>query len=203
MMVKICGITNAPDAIAAAAGGAGAVGFNFYLKSPRYVTPQEAARIGEQLPRNVIKVGVFVNAAPEELDDLAETAHLDVVQLHGDEPPSAIPQNRRVWKALRVNSTFDPATLEEYRVEAFLLDAGQVGLYGGTGHTFDWRIAAGSKHRIVLAGGLGPENVAEAIRIARPWGVDACSKLESSPGIKDHRKLAQFLEAALSAANQT
>jgi phosphoribosylanthranilate isomerase len=183
MMVKICGITNREDALAAVDAGATALGFNFYPGSPRYITPEVAAEIAADLP--VVKVGVFV-------DNLMPTT-MDVLQLHGSESPADVPPGRRVWKAFRVTPDWDAAVMSKYaNVEAFLLD----GPAPGTGESFDWRRATGMR-QVILAGGLGPDNVSEAIRHARPWGVDACSKLERAPGLKDHDKMRRFVRAAL------
>ncbi|MFN9460391.1 MAG: phosphoribosylanthranilate isomerase [Acidobacteriota bacterium] len=198
MMVKVCGITNQADADAAA--GAGALGFNFYRPSPRYVDPESAAAI--VTPAGVLRVGVFVNE-PRAVE-IARQARLDVIQLHGDE--QAAPAGFPVWKAFRVTSDFSMDRLT-FPAEAFLLDApGE--LYGGSGHTCDWTRAKGAadwsrakgaERKILLAGGLGPDNVQQAIATARPWGVDACSRLELRPGIKDHTKVARFIELALTA----
>ena len=196
MIVKICGITNREDALAAAAGGASALGFNFYHKSPRYIPPERAAEIIAELPVSVWKVGVFVNDPPHTVARVAREAGLDIVQLHGDEEPSEYPAGLRVWKAVRVDAGFSLAAWSRCPAEALLLDGPAGALFGGAGHAFDWTAAAGAARRIVLAGGLGPDNVREAIAQARPWGVDACSRLESAPGRKDHMKMAQFLEAA-------
>jgi phosphoribosylanthranilate isomerase len=193
MMVKICGITNADDALAAAAAGATALGFNFYPPSPRFIQPEAAARIIEGLPREVWKVGVFVDMLPHEIARVQRIAALDVAQLHGDEPPDQLPSGIRVWKAFRI----DAAGLEAYRAEAFLLDAPS-DVYGGTGRTFDWTKAVGTGRKIILAGGLDEDNVGAAIRQVRPWGVDACSRLESAPGRKDHARMARFVQAASS-----
>lgn len=194
MMVKICGITNRTDALAAIECGASALGFNFWRKSPRYLAPERAAEILAGLPDTVWKVGVFVNEPPERVSTLAAELRLDAVQLHGDQ---AFPAGLRVWKAMAVDSAFRPELLDGYAVEAFLLDAPSGALHGGTGRSFDWRRVAGLRHKIILAGGLDADNVREAIRTARPWGVDACSRLESAPGRKDHRKMAAFVKAAL------
>ncbi len=194
MMVKICGITNREDALAAIEGGASALGFNFWPKSPRYVSPERAAELLAVLPGVVWRVGVFVNEPPETVAQMAEELGLDVVQLHGE---AAAPAGLRVWRALPVDAAFRAELLDLYPAEAFLLDAPAGAQIGGTGRSFDWRRAAGLKHRIILAGGLDADNVREAIRTARPWGVDACSRLESAPGKKDHRKMAAFLKAAL------
>jgi phosphoribosylanthranilate isomerase len=201
MMVKICGITNSEDALAAAGGGAGAIGFNFYPASPRYIAPEQAARISAMLPAEVCRVGVFVNAPPDEIARVQRLAGLDVAQLHGDEPPEALPSGIRVWKALRVDDSFGPSKMEPYDVEAFLLDAPSAA-YGGSGRRFDWAKARHTGRKIILAGGLDETNVREAIRLVRPWGVDACSRLEAAPGRKDHARLARFLQAALSEASE-
>lgn len=192
MMVKVCGITNREDAMAAVEAGAGAIGFNFYPKSPRYIAPADAAAIA--VPRGVLRVGVFVNE-PRVREIVAE-AGLDIAQLHGNE--TAAPEGVRVWKAFRVNNEFRLEDIEAFPAEAFLLDT-PTELYGGSGHTFDWSRARGASRRILLAGGLDADNVETAIRVARPWGVDACSRLESSAGRKDHSRMARFIAAALAA----
>jgi phosphoribosylanthranilate isomerase len=198
MIVKICGITNREDAQAAVDGGVTALGFIFYAKSLRYIAPQDAAKIIERLPAGIWKVGVFVNVKPAELARIRKAAGLDIVQLQGDETPADLPAEGRVWKALHVDGPLNTARMDAYRAEAFLLDTPSEGDYGGTGRTFDWTKATGTGRRIVLAGGLDAENVRAAIEQVRPWGVDACSRLESSPGRKDHVKVARFLKAALS-----
>jgi phosphoribosylanthranilate isomerase len=196
MMVKICGITNRDDALAAVEGGASAIGFNFYPNSPRYVAPAEARAILEELPSGVLKVGVFVNEAANRAASVAHDLGLDVVQIHGEsaEPPAGL----RVWRGIRVTPGFDVAVLESFPAEAFLLDTPSDSLYGGTGQTFDWSLARGARRPVILAGGLDETNVRRAIAEALPWGVDACSRLESAPGRKDRLKMARFLKAALS-----
>ena len=194
MTIKICGITNLEDALAAIDSGASALGFNFYPKSPRYIDPARAAEIIARLPESVDTAGVFVNGAAAEI---ALQAGLDIVQLHGDEPPSAVPAKLRSWKAFRVSPEFSMDQLASYSCEAFLLDAPTAG-YGGSGEIFDWRRARSSEYRIILAGGLDASNVQQAIEQANPWGVDACSRLEIEPGRKDHRKVEQFIKAARS-----
>jgi phosphoribosylanthranilate isomerase len=191
MMVKICGITNLEDAVAAVEGGASALGFNFWPNSPRHVTPQAARKIIERLPGAVRKVGVFVDEEPGAVAAIAAEAGLDVVQLHGRERASDFPGGLRVWKAVRIGADFDRAALAQYPAEAVLLD----GPANGVG--FDWRAAAGIERNVIIAGGLDAENVGTAIAQARPWGVDACSRIESAPGKKDRDKMAQFLKAAL------
>lgn len=196
MMVKICGITNRGDALAAVDGGASALGFNFYPASPRYIAPEIARDILAKLPAEVVKVGVFVNAAAESVTSLAGQLGLDVVQLHGESVE--IPAGLRVWRAVAVAPDFDLASLDELPAEAFLLDAPSGSAYGGTGRSFDWSLARGARRQVIIAGGLDESNVRRAIEEARPWGVDACSRLESAPGRKDQRRMAEFLKAARS-----
>lgn len=193
MMVKICGITNLEDALAAIEGGASALGFNFWPGSPRHVAPEKARALIAKLPASVFKVGVFVDEAPETVAAVAREAGLDVAQLHGHETGSNFPQGVRVWKAIRIGGPFHRAGLDQYPAEALLLDG------AANGVTFDWTLAAGIPGKVIVAGGLDASNVGKAIQQARPWGVDACSRLESAPGKKDHTKMAQFLKAALSA----
>ena len=197
MILKVCGITNQEDATAAIAGGATAIGFNFYSKSPRYIAPDAAAEI--RSPIGVRRVGVFVNETTGNMEEVARVAALDVAQLHGDERPDDYPAMVAVWKAARVTPGFD---LENYRdcpAEALLLDGPAGELYGGSGQTFHWELALTTAHRIILAGGLDASNVAMAVTLAHPWGVDACSKIESAPGKKDHKKMTEFLQAARAA----
>jgi len=191
-MVKICGITNDADAIHAVEHGAGALGFNFWPHSPRFVDTLTAARIAAGLP--VLKVGVFVNESAGRIAAVMREAALDVAQLHGD---CGLPEGIRLWRAVSVKPGFDPASLDDPAFEAFLLDAPVGDLYGGGGVPFDWSLARGVRRRILVAGGLDAANVRRAIEAIRPWGVDACSRLESSPGRKDHSKVAAFLAAAL------
>jgi len=196
MMVKVCGITNLEDALAAAQEGVSALGFVFYPRSPRYITPEAAARIVERVPAGIWRVGVFVNETPEAVRSVARSCGLDVAQLHGDETPGDVPGGVRAWKAFRASGRLDSEVFRGFEVEAFVLDAAAAGDYGGAGRTFSWHLAYGLKQKIVLAGGLDASNVREAIRQARPWGVDASSRLESSPGKKDHEKMRAFIRAA-------
>ena len=196
MMVKICGTTNREDALAAAEAGATAIGFNFYRGSSRYIQPEQAAEIASRV--NLLKVGVFVNEAQAEMERIGELAGLDVIQLHGDETAAlANQQPGRVWKAFRVTESWKADDLDSYTAEAFLLDTPASGNYGGSGKPFDWNRARGLKSKIILAGGLDAANVGAAIQAVSPWGVDACSRLELSPGRKDHNKMRRFIEAAL------
>jgi phosphoribosylanthranilate isomerase len=195
MIVKICGITNREDALAAIDGGASALGFNFYAQSPRYIEPDAAARVASGLPAGVWRVGVFVNEPLERITDVARRVGLDVVQLVG---PSILPAGLRVWQTAYMNEDFRLADIQNNSAEAVLLDTPAGKAYGGTGRSFDWSRAAGSTKRIILAGGLDAGNVRQAIAAANPWGVDICSRIESSPGRKDHVKMAEFLRAAQS-----
>ncbi|MGD0872774.1 MAG: phosphoribosylanthranilate isomerase [Bryobacteraceae bacterium] len=197
MILKICGITNQTDATAAIEGGATALGFNFYSRSPRYIAPQRAAEIST--PPGVRRVGVFVDEPPARVERIARIAHLDVAQLHGHELPAGYPAALAVWKALRVTGGVDFAPYQTCPAQALLLDGPAAELYGGSGRSFDWRLAAGIGKPIVVAGGLDASNVARAIQLAHPWGVDACSRIESAPGKKDHQKMNAFLQAARAA----
>jgi len=196
MILKVCGITNQDDASAAIAGGATAIGFNFYPGSPRYIAPERAAEI---VSAGVRRVGVFVNESPAQVEAVARLAALDVAQLHGEESAADFPAALAVWKAARVGAGFDLARYENSPAEALLLDGPAAEMFGGAGKTFDWRLAAASRMRIIVAGGLDASNVAQAVAMAHPWGVDACSKIESAPGKKDHKKMTEFLQAAKAA----
>jgi phosphoribosylanthranilate isomerase len=191
MIVKICGITNAEDAAAAAADGANAIGFNFYPASPRYIAPERAAEI--PTASAVRRVGVFVNEARGRVEEIARIANLDVAQLHGQEAVSDYPERVAVWKAARVTADFHFAAFADSPAEALLLDGPASGI------PFDWQVGQASRplhRRIILAGGLDASNVAEAVAIAKPWGVDACSRIETTPGKKDHQKMLEFILAA-------
>jgi phosphoribosylanthranilate isomerase len=191
MMVKVCGITNREDALAAAEAGASAVGFNFYRDSPRYISPTGAAMIGEKLPPRIWKVGVFVNETPETIARVALDAGLDVAQLHGTSEARGI----RIWRAQPSDA---PVPDEIFTTaEAVVLDTPSTEVFGGTGQTWAWSCGARSDHKIIIAGGLDAGNVRTAIEQARPWGVDACSRIEIAPGRKDHEKMRQFIQAAL------
>jgi phosphoribosylanthranilate isomerase len=186
MMIKICGITRREDAEVAAIAGASALGFIFHPPSPRYVRPQWVAGLTEGL--SLLKVGVFVRESPWSIAEVMRLACLDVAQIYGDE----IPQGVRVWKAFRVKAPFDAARAEG--ADAVLLDGPSNGV------AFNWsHIPKGPK--VILAGGLNAASVAEAIRAVQPWGVDASSGLESSPGIKDAEKVRKFVEAARKAGS--
>jgi len=200
--VKICGITNIDDALHAAACGADALGLVFFDKSPRCISPGKASEIIAALPPMVTTFGLFVNEAPDRVAEIAAFCGLDVIQLHGDEPPEACSfPPHRVVKALRVRDAESLANVGDYPVSALLLDAWVEGRYGGTGHRFDWELAArvAAATRVILAGGLTPANVAEAIDAVRPYGVDVSSGVESAPGVKDPEKVAAFIRNAKTA----
>lgn len=197
--VKICGITNWADAKLAIDAGADALGFNFYPPSPRCVAPAEAWGIIRRLPPFIEAVGVFVNWSFVAVDAIARAVRLGTVQLHGDESPAAVAEfagARPVIKAFRVRRGFRPSILARYRsAGAFLLDGFDWGRRGGTGKQFDWRIARRAKRygRIVLAGGLTPENVARAVRDVVPFAIDVCSGIEAKPGRKDPGRLRELM----------
>ena len=200
ILVKICGITNWPDAKAACDAGADMLGFNFYEKSLRRVSTVEAATMRAKLPSGVQPVGLFVNAKPSEISSLHAFVRFTAAQLHGDETPTVVSEVIRtvpVIKAFRVAADFPLSTLDKYHdAFAFLLDGSRAGQFGGTGATADWNVArrAVAAHRIILAGGLTPENVGAAIRSVRPYAVDVASGVESKPGKKDHARLKQFID---------
>ena len=194
MILKICGITNAEDAGAAIAGGATAIGFNFYPRSPRYILPEAAAQIAT--PPGVRRVGVFVNEPCDVVERIVLTAGLDTAQLHGEERLHDYPAGTVVWKGVRVNGGFDFAAYRNERAEALLLDGPAGEFYGGAGKAFEWHLASQASCRVIIAGGLDASNVSAAVALAHPWGVDACSRIESAPGKKDHEKMNAFLQAA-------
>lgn len=208
VLVKICGITNAADARAACDAGANSLGFNFYPKSPRFIAKADAAKIRTQLPAEVEAVGVFVNLPAVEIAALYGELRLSAAQLHGDESPdvvSAVARSLKVIKAFRVSKDFPAETFDAYaEAHAFLLDAAETGQFGGTGQTTDWEVArqAAAAHRIILAGGLNVENVAEAVRIVRPYAVDVASGVEIKPGRKDHGRMREFIQEVRRAEEQ-
>jgi phosphoribosylanthranilate isomerase len=200
-VIKICGITSPRDAQIAVEAGANAIGLNFYPKSPRYISIERAREIVASLPSGILKVGIFVGGAasqaavPRLIEALvARGVRLDVIQIHGSD--IALP-GYRLWRACSAHHLPQP----DPAVEAYLLDTPSP-RFGGSGQTFDWRLAAGFPHRMLIAGGLDGSNVAAAIQAASPWGVDACSRLESSTGKKDPARVRDFVQAALAAFRQ-
>ena len=208
--VKICGITNLEDALVAAEAGADALGFVFYEKSPRNVSPDTALEISRHLSGRIERVGVFVNQSEDVLCDVADDAALTAIQMHGDSEDPQVADlvvGRRPLKVLVAISMHRPtpddfaAAWQSKNVFAFLADSGSPAKLGGTGKAFDWRAALKALDnmkalgRLVLAGGLNPENVGEAIRVTRPWGVDVSSGVELRPGKKDPEKVRAFIRA--------
>jgi phosphoribosylanthranilate isomerase len=208
LLVKICGITSAKDAGRAVEAGADALGFVFWFMSPRKVDPARAAAIARELPDSVLRVGVFVDAPRDEMERTADAVGLDVLQLHGDEPPESLALlPRPALKALRVGPGFAADEALRFAAAAGLVvDTLLPGRTpGGTGVPFDWSLVAGLAGRVpflMLAGGLGPGNVAEAIRAVRPHAVDVSSGVEALPGRKDAAKVRAFVEAARAAERE-
>ena len=195
--VKICGMTQLKDALFAVEQGVDAVGFIFYKKSPRAVTMKTVREIIKKLPPLVETVGVFVNESAERVNKMADYCGLDLVQLHGEESPAFCRKiHRRVIKAFRVKDLQSIKQLEKFPVSGFLLDTFSDDLHGGTGKTFDWNLALPAKKigPVILAGGLTPRNIRQAVRRVRPYGVDVCSGVEKSSGIKDLEKVRAFLK---------
>jgi phosphoribosylanthranilate isomerase len=200
--VKVCGITRLEDAELAASLGAWALGFILWPRSPRAAEEAVAAGIARQVRRRVELVGVFVNPTLDEVDRMVEGIGLTHVQLHGDEGPSfcaAVAQRTgaRVVKALRVRSGADIRDAERFHTDFHLLDTAAGTARGGTGRTWDWRLAAQRRSQVpaLLSGGLTPENVADGIAAVQPWGVDVSSGVESAPGIKDPARMEAFAAA--------
>lgn len=195
--VKICGITNYDDALAAMEMGADLIGFNFYPKSPRYVQPEDAARIVNRLPAFIDIVGVFVNSTLEETREIASRCQLDWIQLHGDENAEFCRwlayDSPKTMKAIRVKDSNDIEQADGFFTDAILFDAYDPSKYGGTGLTFNWNIIGHVGRRIFLAGGINPDNAVAALELG-VYGIDVCSGVEASPGKKDHRKVQQLFD---------
>lgn len=201
--VKICGITSVADGLAAAEAGADMIGLMFYEQSPRHITLAQAAEIARALPPFVLRVGVFVNPAEDEVTRAIGECGLSLLQFHGDETPEFCTQfGLMSLKALRMRDAESLKTLAQFNTDAYLLDAYSPGARGGTGATFNWDLAVEAQKLgkpIFLAGGLTPENVAEAVRKVRPFAVDVSSGVESAPGKKDHAKVRAFIQSARNA----
>jgi len=199
--VKICGITNLEDAKASAEAGCDALGFIFCKKSPRYITAKTASEIISELPKKIIKIGVFVNAKERAIKQIAKMCHLNVLQFHGDESPKFCDKfkNFKIIKTFRIKDKINPEAILKYKTFAYLFDTFAAAKPGGTGKTFDWKLIRhlGSiKRPIFLSGGLTEKNVKKAIKILRPRWVDASSSLEKYPGKKDYKKVREFVKAA-------
>jgi len=196
--VKICGTTSLKDAFLAVESGADAIGFIFYKMSPRNISQKEAKEIILQLPPFIETVGVFVNETSDKINRIAEQCKLNSIQLHGEESPALCRRvKRKVIKAFRVKNSDSLKSIASYKVSGFLLDSYNDGSKGGTGQIFDWNLALRVKKKgpVILAGGLNPYNVFTAIHRVKPYGVDVCSGVEKSPGIKDHEKIREFIKS--------
>lgn len=195
--IKICGITNIEDALKVVELGADALGFVFYEKSPRKTTKEKAKEIISSLPKEVVKVGLFVDELEERVNEITSYCNFDILQFHGDETPDyckKFPQ--KIIKAFRIKDKESLVNIPKYEVDYYLLDAYSQVAPGGTGRTFNWELAIEAKkfeRPIILSGGLNPENIIEAIEKVSPFGVDVSSGVESSPGKKDHKKLKEFI----------
>jgi phosphoribosylanthranilate isomerase len=197
--VKICGITTVADALMSVEAGADALGFVFYDKSPRNLEPARAAEIIRALPPFIHVVGLFVHAPLDFINSVADRCRLDMVQLHGDESPEfCAGVNRRIIKAFRIKDITSLDHMDQYNVAGYLLDAWSPKAFGGTGVTFNWdtAIIARKFGPIILAGGLNPENVAEAVKYVSPYGVDVSSGVEADHRVKDPEKVLQFIRRA-------
>jgi len=198
--VKICGITNLADALAAVNAGCDALGFVFFKKSPRYITPQKAKKLINLLPGRIIKIGVFVNAQEKTVKRIVRQCRLDILQFHGKETPEYCRRfkNYKIIKAFQIKGKIDEKILAQYQPFAYLFDAYVKSKPGGTGKKFNWNLVTGLdlKHPVFLSGGLNEKNVRQAIRKVKPEWVDASSSLESRPGKKDHKKVKDFIIAA-------
>lgn len=203
--VKVCGITSYEDAAMAVDYGAAALGFNFHPSSPRFIERAAAGKIIRRLPPFVTTVGVFVNVAdPDEVGETALNAGVQVIQLHGDESAEYC-RRLGAWsliKAVHITRDWDPASIRDFPVRAILFDSKDDGLFGGTGRAFDWQLLRNLSLTmpVILAGGLNPSNVAEAVRSVRPYALDVCSGVERTPGKKDPIKMRAFMNEVFNAA---
>lgn len=199
--VKVCGITNLEDALASFLYGADAIGFVFYKKSSRYISPKKAANISAILPKRISRVGVFVDEKAEKVKEAARACRLDMLQFHGNESPAYCRKFKgyKVIKAFRVEERIDPDEVRRYKTYAYLFDTYSKSNPGGTGEKFNWKLLAQTakiKGIIFLSGGLNSGNVRKAVKLLKPDWVDASSLLESKPGKKDHKKIKEFIERA-------
>ena len=206
--VKVCGITRAEDALAAVRAGVDALGFVFHTSSPRYITPEQAEGIIRTLPPFVVTVGVFVNLNREAVKKIAARSGIQVIQLHGNEDPEqCVGYNLPVIKAFRFSASERLPEFEEYQVSGLLMDSASRGQWGGTGVPLDWERLSrcldssgeNIQHRLVIAGGLDPQNVGEALRLVKPYAVDVSSGVESEPGKKSEKMIKEFMHAVVNA----
>lgn len=205
MLVKICGITNIDDALDAVEFGADALGFNFYPDSPRYIDPEWAASIMDQIPPSVWKVGLFVNENEETIHEIHQICNLDYLQFHGEETPEDCEKfELPYWKAFRLGDEGDVEDMKAFHCDYYVVDTNVEKMYGGTGIVGNWDLAKMAKKvgPIFLAGGLNPQNIAMAIAATRPEGVDVCSGVESELGKKDRFKLEEFINKAKRAGGE-
>ncbi len=203
LIVKICGVTTLDDALYAAEQGADAIGFNFYQLSKRYISPDHAAEIVNSLRADIMRVGVFVNPEREFVNAVLQSNTLSTLQFSGEEAPDTISGYRLpVIKAIHVANAESIREMKLFNVDSFLLDTFRNEDFGGTGKTFDWDIAVRAKQfgNVIVAGGLTPENIADAVRKVKPHGVDVSSGVEIRPGIKDHKKIKEFILRAREAS---
>jgi phosphoribosylanthranilate isomerase len=196
MLVKICGITNREDALAAVGCGANALGFIFHPASARFISPDVLPLWIDEIPPHVRRVGVFVDRPASEVSAICGTLGLDVAQLHGSESAADVPEGIASWKAFRIGNTI-PAEVHSFPSEAVLLDGASSGV------AFDWSLTREVRRAFLLAGGLTEDNVTQAIEQTRPWGIDVSSSLELYPGKKDHARMARFLKACQQAFSTT
>jgi phosphoribosylanthranilate isomerase len=199
--VKICGITNLMDAMSSVGAGCDAIGFVFYKKSPRYIAPEKARKIVRELPKQVIKVGVFVNSKEKEIKDIAKSCSLDILQFHGSESSEFCNKFKdyKIIKAFRVKNSVDLKEISKYKVFAYLFDTFVKSRAGGTGREFDWKLVRhldSLKRPIFLSGGLTAKNVKQALNIVKPRWVDVSSSVEVSLGKKDNKKIIKFIKTA-------
>ncbi|MBI5873985.1 MAG: phosphoribosylanthranilate isomerase [Candidatus Omnitrophica bacterium] len=197
--IKICGITNYPDAAFSVSNGAFFIGFIFYKRSLRYITPLKARAIIKRLPKGILKAGVFVNEKEERVKKIADICGLDLLQFHGDEPPGYLAafKGYSVIKALRIKDKVSAETLKSYNADYFLFDTYQKGAFGGTGQAFDWDILKPlkkTKTPFFVSGGLTPDNASELVRRIGPFAVDVSSGVEKAPGKKDHQLIKKFIK---------
>ena len=201
-IIKVCGLTRLDEALACSELGVQWLGFNCFRGSKRYLPPEAIATIIQQLPSEVKTVGVFVNSSSTEIEEILQQTGMHLAQLHGDESPDFANALQVPWfRAFRVMDDLAEEEIRSYGQELFLLDAAQTGQYGGTGHAFDWKVATRLRDhgKLLLAGGLQPDNVKEAVLQVRPFGVDVASGVESAPGRKDPQKVANFIAAVAQA----